>query len=180
MRRVIFAAVLVLVAGAAALRARPALLRPEPPSAVPASELRPPAPAAPDAAALPSAAAPDPLTLLRGNAATDRLLALEHRVRLYRKARALSTDEWIRLLNLIRVSAAEYWDAPPSAADAELAFVPGAFEELRAAARDLSRLAGEYYEAARTRNAAAVATYRPAFDEHWASFQSLVRQSLRR
>ncbi len=180
MRRLIFAAGLVLLAGAAALRGRPPIARPEPPSAAPAPEPRPSSASAPDAAAGPSPAAPDPLSFLRGNEAADRLLALEHRVRLYRKARALPTDEWIRLLHLIRVSAAEFWDAPPSVADAGLAFAPGAFEEVRAAARDFSRLAGDYYEAARTRNAAAVAAYRPAFDEHWASFQALVRHSLRR
>ena len=173
MRRWALAAALLLLAGAAALRVGPTVPRRQLPA--PAVDVP-----APEAGAAPPPAKGDPLVLFRGNAACDGVRTLEHRVRLYRKALGLPGDEWIRLLNQIRISAGELWDAPPPvASDAELAFAPGAFAQVQAAARELSRLAGDYYDAARARNAPAVASYRPAFEERWDSFQALVHRSLR-
>jgi hypothetical protein len=181
MRRWAIAAALVLLAGAAALRVAPSAPRRESPA--PATAVDPPTSAARTSAAVttPSSPESDPLALYRGNAACDGIRTLQHRVRLYRKALALPTDEWIRLLNQIRASAGELAEAPPPmTSDAELAFAPGGFAKVQAASLELSRLAGDYYQAARTRNAPAIAIYRPAFEERWASFETLARQSLRR
>jgi len=123
----------------------------------------------------------DPLALLRGNAVCDRIAGMERLVLRYRKSLGNPSDEWIRLLNLIRVSAVELWEAPHAlASDAELAFRPGGFENVRASAQTLARVVGDYYEAARTRNTSSVATLRPGFEKEWESFRSLVRRELRR
>jgi len=175
MRRWALAAALLLLAGAAAFRIGPSGPRRESPATAPGVDVP-----APGEGSAPPPPKGDPLVLFRGNAACDEIRTLEHRVRLYRKALGLPSDEWIRLLNQIRISAGELWDAPPPvASDAELAFKPGAYAQVQAAALELSRLAGYYYDAARARNAAAVASYRPAFDERWGSFQALVLRSLR-
>ena len=85
------------------------------------------------------------------------------------------------LVNLIRLTAGEISEAPGRMpADAELAFEAGCFAEVQASARELSRLAGLYYDSARTRNAASVAALRPSFEEGCESFSRLARRRLRR
>jgi hypothetical protein len=106
---------------------------------------------------------------------------MERLVLRYRKSLGNPSGEWIRLVNLIRVSAVELWEAPHAVlSDAELAFRPGGLESVRAAAQALARAAGDYYEAARTRNASSVATLRPGFEKEWESFRTVVRRELRR
>jgi len=178
MRRGLLAAVLLL-AGAAVVKVGSADRREAPRLAEPISPVATSLPKPETATA--TAGEIDPLELLRGNAACDRIAGMERLVRRYRKSLENPSDEWIRLLNLIRVSAAELWEAPHAVlSDAELAFGSGGFETVRASARDLSRVVGEYYEAARRREAASVATLRPAFEQEWASFRGQVRRSLRR
>jgi len=175
-----FLAALLLLAGAAAVRVGTAGRRDE------ATERTAPVqPAAsfpkPEVPAPEPAREGEPLELLRGNAAWDRIAGMERLILRYRKSLGNPSDEWIRLVNLIRISAVELWEAPHAVlSDAELAFRPGGFENVRAAAQSLARIDWNYYEAARTRNAGSVAALRPSFEREWESFRSLARRELRR
>ncbi len=179
-----FAAVLLVLGlgalpiGLAGRRDAPAPRTPVPERPSPEVEAIPPP--APPVSVVPTPAEADPLVLFRGNAACDRIAGLEHGYRMYRRALGFPSDEWIRLVHIIGLSAGELWEAtPPTVSDAELAFTPGGFEAIRGAAHDLARLAQDYYTAARTRQASSVATLRPTFEESCEAFMSLVRRSLR-